>query len=217
MVSGYDYIFAADENSSFDVEFIVTDRHSSTNSSTSASTGFTMLDFNAQGNGMGIGKVSETQETLEIGMKTKFFFDVEFGADVNAGEKFLQTLIDTIYPVGSIYLAYNHTNPGELFGGTWVRIENHFLWATTSGGIIGQTGGESEVTLTQNQIPAHQHNINWTDSDGNAGGSTLDNPLIRYANSGTGYSGIVTGFTGGGQSHNNMPPYIQVSVWRRTA
>lgn len=217
MVSGYDYLFAADENSSYDVEFIVTDRHSSTNSSTSASTGFVMLDFNAKGNGMGIGKVSETEDTLEVGLKTRFFFDVEFGANVTFAETFMQSIFDAIYPVGSIYLAYNHTDPSTLFGGTWVRIENRFLWATTPGGIIGQTGGENEVTLTRSHIPEHQHEIAWTDSDGDAGGSTLDHPLIRYGSSGIGYTGITTLPSGGGQAHNNMPPYIQVSVWRRTA
>ena len=28
----------------------------------------------------------------------------------------------SVYPVGSIYLSVNGTNPSELFGGTWARI-----------------------------------------------------------------------------------------------
>ena len=29
------------------------------------------------------------------------------------------SLLNSIYPVGSIYLSVNSTNPGTLFGGTW--------------------------------------------------------------------------------------------------
>ena len=49
-------------------------------------------------------------------------------------------IIDLIYPIGSIYLAYNHTNPATLFGGTWVRISAHLLYATSASGVIGETG-----------------------------------------------------------------------------
>ena len=30
-----------------------------------------------------------------------------------------KSLVDHIYPVGSIYMSVNNTNPGTLFGGTW--------------------------------------------------------------------------------------------------
>lgn len=47
------------------------------------------------------------------------------------------------YPVGSVYIAYNHTDPGTLFGGTWERLENTLLWATTSGGVIGWVSAQA--------------------------------------------------------------------------
>lgn len=116
------------------------------------------------------------------------------------------------YPVGSIYFAYNHTSPASLFGGTWVRITNAFLWATASSGTIGQTGGESTHTLTVNEIPSHSHGRIYSD--------TVSEKKFPWFNSAVG-SGDKVGYdyvmTGGGAAHNNMPPYIQVSAWRRTA
>lgn len=121
------------------------------------------------------------------------------------------------YPVGSIYIAYNHESPAELFGGTWLRISNAFLWATTSGGTIGQTGGEQTHTLTANEIPKHRHSL--TVAHENTGNSKTPEDVVIYRsnNQATGFVGTVsTSEIGGGAAHNNMPPYIQVSVWRRT-
>ena len=114
------------------------------------------------------------------------------------------------YPVGSIYIAYHHTSPASLFGGTWERITNAFLWAVDGSGTIGQTGGAKEVTLTVNQLPAHSHGSVYSQhADG-----TKDKAWYSSSGSSVAYGAVETG---GGQAHNNMPPYIQVSVWRRTA
>lgn len=119
------------------------------------------------------------------------------------------------YPVGSVYIAYNHTDPSTLFGGTWVRITNAFLWAVDASGTIGQTGGEKEHTLTTREIPEHSHTIYVANT---ASGSTSANNRVRYNNDATSFAGnLSTAVAGGGQAHNNMPPYIQVSIWRRTA
>lgn len=114
------------------------------------------------------------------------------------------------YPVGSIYIAYNHTNPGTLFGGTWERITGGFLWASQSGDTIGQTGGERTVTLTAKQIPSHNHGGTYT----NAGTASKTHAWLASGGSAMAYDTVNTG---GGEAHNNMPPYIQVSIWRRTA
>ena len=119
------------------------------------------------------------------------------------------------YPIGSIYIAYEHTSPASRFGGTWTRITEAFLWATSSGGTIGQTGGESTHTLTASEIPSHSHTVAVANTT--TGGTAAAN-IIRYNSEATSYLGSIgTTSTGGGESHNNMPPYIQVAVWRRTA
>lgn len=39
----------------------------------------------------------------------------------------MSNIIDTVYPVGSIYTSVNDTNPATLFGGTWEQIRDEFL------------------------------------------------------------------------------------------
>lgn len=196
-VNGAEYIFEADGSNSYDVEVEAKDRHGTTTRSTSASTAFTLMNWGADGTSMGIGKVAEKANTVQIAL------DVEFLGKVKG------TIFDAIYPVGSIYLAYNHTNPGTLFGGTWVRIENAFLWATGATGTIGQTGGERTVTLTEAQMPKHNHGGTYTNA-----GEARTHAWLASGGSAMGYDTVEAG---GGQAHNNMPPYIQVSAWRRTA
>lgn len=124
-----------------------------------------------------------------------------------------KTIFNLIYPVGSIYMSVNSTSPQTLFGGTWTRIEDTFLLAAGGTYKAGTTGGEATHKLTIEEMPSHNHyvpNIKYTDSDsGHA-----------YAESwggGEDNRAIYTGNTGGNAAHNNMPPYLSVYMWKRTA
>ena len=65
---------------------------------------------------------------------------------------------------------------------------------------IGAFGGAKEVILTTDQIPAHSHSV--AEYSGNVSGANhISSPVT------TGLQGTSTGTTGGGQAHNNMPPY----------
>ena len=180
------------------MEIEAKDRHGTETRATSASTAFTLMNWSADGTGMGIGKVAEKSGTLQIGL------DVEFIGKVSGA------IFDAIYPVGSIYIAYNHTDPSTLFGGTWARMTDGFLWASRPTDIIGQTGGEKTHVLTEAEMPAHSHGSVYSQH------STGTKSYAWYT---TGGSSVAYGpvSTGGGAAHNNMPPYIQVSIWRRTA
>lgn len=87
-------------------------------------------------------------------------------------------LADILYPVGSVYMSVDATDPSEIYGGTWQRIRGRFLWAT---GSTPKTEGGStttnETVLSVNQMPKHSHtrgtmNITgafdprWVDSSG---------------------------------------------------
>ncbi len=130
-----------------------------------------------------------------------------------------KTIFDLIYPVGSIYLAYNHINPSTLFGGTWVRIEQRFLWAVGSdNATIGKTGGEYDHTLTIEEMPSHRHNYMVYDASGTdySAEGNFGNVAAYASDKAKGWASYPS-YTGGGAAHNNMPPFIQISAWRRTA
>lgn len=119
---------------------------------------------------------------------------------------------DYFYPVGSYYETSDASfDPNSAWGGTWVlEAEGQVHIGAGSNYTIGDVGGEAEVTLTIDEMPSHTHN--------------LPN-VMGYVNStggGNGTFGAVdtwrtVGETGGGQPHNNMPPYIAVNRWHRTA
>lgn len=116
------------------------------------------------------------------------------------------------YPVGAIYISVNSVSPQRLFGGKWEQLKDRFLLAAGDTYHPGQTGGEAEVQLKIDQIPSHNH------------GYTVPT-LVQQGYNGTGqvllnYTGLgsdVTGSTGGGKAHNNMPPFLAVYVWKRVA
>lgn len=122
--------------------------------------------------------------------------------------------INLVYPVGSIYISANSTNPGTLFGtGTWERVKDRFLLAAGDDYTAGDTGGEAEHTLTVAEMPSHRHTTNsyahyYTDSGSYS---------INSSGGRTGIDQLTTTYAGGGEAHNNMPPYLAVYVWKRIA
>lgn len=117
------------------------------------------------------------------------------------------------YPIGSIYLSVNSTNPGTIFGGTWEQIKDRFLLTAGSTYSNGSTGGEATHKLTVSEMPSHTHGYSsgrwyWAERDG--GGDIITNQ------SGTSYLfSRTTSATGGNTAHNNMPPYLVVYAWKR--
>lgn len=150
----------------------------------------------------------------------------------------LPSIVDAIYPVGSIYMNVNNVDPGQIFGGTWVQIEDTFLLAAGQTYTAGATGGESSHALTKEELPTEHMTFRRiyntadgsvidvmasSETDGSIGAAdgTQGRPNINF-HAAT-ISGLTTGqkamqYTyGGNQAHNNMPPYLAVYVWKRTA
>ena len=164
------------------------------------------------------------------------------------------SIFDIIYPVGSIYMSVNSTDPATLFGGTWQRITGRFLLAATDGGssgasqAAGNTGGSP-------YLQAHTHSFTGSSHSHDAGNKQC---FLRY-NQGTVSTGVQERSVASGASGNykapvvnnanvdwsyldktsaetvggtvgavntsglstgnagNMPPYLSVYVWKRTA
>ena len=101
--------------------------------------------------------------------EAKFYYDKNSNADYDTGNELAtmndlptnSSIVDLIYPVGSIYMSANDVNPSTLFGGTWERIEDKFLLSKGSSyRTLGGTGGSATVSLTQSQMPRHTHTQN---------------------------------------------------------
>lgn len=125
--------------------------------------------------------------------------------------------IDRIFPVGSIYMSTKNVNPGTFIGGTWSRIEGRFLLGCSSSHPAAETGGEEKHTLSASEMPSHSHKI-WTaasSGEGNYWSFTTQKTTGAWYDKDTEGSHVES--VGGSQPHNNMPPYLAVYMWERTA
>lgn len=150
--------------------------------------------------------------------------------------KSMINIVDAVYPVGSIYMSVNSTSPASLFGGTWEQIKDRFLLGAGSKS-AGATGGEENHTLTISEMPSHTHEtalfVNPSDTSWGVFGRgnnlksyksnyaswfefyTYGNDANRYAEGDE--TSLLTKSNGSTSSHNNMPPYLSVYIWKRTS
>lgn len=146
-----------------------------------------------------------------------------------------QGIADLIYPVGSIYMSLNATNPNLLFGGTWQLLSNRFLVGAGPEFPPGSAGGESTHRLTVDEMPSHTHSGS-TNSAGrhshkiaslgtHSGGQKVADATTSTRTMYAGYiseegehsHGLSIYAAGGNAAHNNLPPYLAVYMWERTA
>lgn len=126
------------------------------------------------------------------------------------------------YPVGSIYMSVNSTNPGELFGGTWEQIQGRFLLGQGSGYSVGAIGGEANHALSVSELPkniGHLNALSWASNNWMTDGSfsVEQKNKDRTSPGGSDWGDALYTLSGGGLAHNNMPPYLVVYIWKRTA
>lgn len=156
-------------------------------------------------------------------------------SDVGAITK--SDLLDFVYPVGSIYMSVNNVSPQTFLGGTWIRINGRFLLGAgantantdnTYGSLaanqinrsVNEQGGEVTHKLTIAEMPSHSHKvyIRRASDEALGYGATVSGAFQnRLIVTGSYDFGLDSSTEGNGSAHNNMPPYLVVYMWKRTA
>jgi microcystin-dependent protein len=154
-------------------------------------------------------------------------------------------VVDLIYPVGSIYMSVNNVNPATLFGGEWEQIKDKFLLSSGDVYTNGVTGGSADAVVvshthsqtnhTHGMAHTHSHNhkaISYATNGGSGSNRRTPNgygasgqdgvfntDTDATASSKTTTDGAAANIQSAGESGvgKNLPPYLTVNVWKRTA
>jgi hypothetical protein len=144
--------------------------------------------------------------------------------------------LNHMYVVGAIYLSTVSTSPASLFGGTWEQIQGRFLlgagqvdanttsyWGTIATTDVncaaGEKAGEAWHTLADNELPnfSVKTNLYGGSAVGAGSGSQGCSFTFSWASASSCDSLLTANHTGGGNKFSNMPPYLAVYMWKRTA
>ena len=147
---------AISTETSYDIRYTLADAFSTISVQDIVSTAAVVMDFKSGGKGVAVGKVAETDNCFEVSEA----WDVKVYGKLL--KDYIQSFIKTMYPVGSIYMSVNATNPSTYFGGTWVawgsgRVPVGVNTSDSNFNTVEKTGGAAAVTLSASQIPSHTH------------------------------------------------------------
>lgn len=170
--------------------------------------------------------------------------DVYSCGDIVPGK--ITGIANLIYPIGAIYMSVNSTPPEALFGGTWERIRDRFLLAAGSTYAAGKMDGSADAVVVRHSHKQSSHAHSPSDGEqygfmeykqgrvsrtkvktdsssagryailGTSGASSAEESNLGFAH----YTSFATpeisdsGVSGEGK---NMPPYLTVYMWKRTA
>jgi microcystin-dependent protein len=162
---------------------------------------------------------------------------------------FVQSFVNQAIPIGAIIMWSGSTAPtgwqlcdfsdilsGPLAGQKTPDLRDRFVVGTGTSYAIGDTGGSNTVTLTEQQMPVHNHSItdpghahsisqiNGQTGLGSSGndltndGTPLSNPISTDSNT-TGITATnnAGGLNGETQAHENRPPYYALAFIMRVS
>lgn len=141
----------------------------------------------------------------------------------------MTTLSKLIYPVGSIYMSANSTNPKNLFGGTWVawgtgRVPIGVNASDSDFSSVEKTGGSKTVNIAHNHVESVGADTNTmyltAGANGGVYGSTINSSANRMTWKGTPATGATRlnkTSTAGSSTQSIVQPYITCYMWKRTA
>lgn len=165
---------------------------------------------------------NDTSLKIDVGKSIFFISSNEKKCYINDYEV---ATFNRVYPIGSIYMNINNTNPNELFGiGTWEQIEGRFLLGANSNYAAGTTGGKEKVRLNA-AIGSYDNSINTLGFVGDTASAYQLNNGPTYVVTGGNtsatnmgnHSTIVTERDVNDRDVTIMPPYLVVYIWKRVA
>lgn len=177
-----------------------------------------------------------TTDIQELSTKLGLVEDLVLQDDDNepvSVDAIVSSVVSAIYPVGSIYITLNASNPSTILGvGGWTKVsQGRFLvgQGTGSDGTdslnVSNIGNDSGVgkykhTLTYNEMPNHIHKYTSPIASGQPNakgiGSGIGAPNQNHAVWSV-PNDDDTLPAGGNQPHNNTPPFFGAYIWQRTS
>ena len=231
-----------DTTKQYDVLVTITDSMGSGSRSTYLSKAKFVIDVNRDGTGIAFGETADDDKE-QMSVNLPVVFKRGIGVRDHAGQ--ITNLVDLIYPVGAIFMSAVSTNPGTYLGGTWEQIKDKFLLAAGDTYAAGAEGGSADavnVSHTHTQA-SHDHSPSGGSGYGFAiykasGGvgrvkvSTSSGTRYTFAGKSGAADADSSGLlwykktsdatpainsAGEDGTGKNMPPYLAVYVWKRTA
>lgn len=145
---------------------------------------------------------------------------------------FVQTVLQALYPVGTVYTnATSSTNPATLLGfGTWTAFGAGKVMIGLDSGdatfsTVGNTGGSKDAIVVSHTHtatvtdPGHTHTDTGVQQTDSSSGSNNTQTFNGSHNTGSATTGISVAIstTGSSATNANLPPYVVVYLWKRTA
>lgn len=140
--------------------------------------------------------------------------------NINFTLKRNNSLVNLLFPIGQIIIKGDNADYSNWLGFSWERTAVGKVLVgldttDTDFNAIGKTGGEKKHILTVDEMPSHTHGV--PQAHPYNGSAEAHYTLVRQSfDKSTAYN-VDTSATGGGEAHNNMPPYQVVAYWKRIA
>lgn len=140
--------------------------------------------------------------------------------NINFTLKQNNSLVNLLFPIGQIIIKSDNEDYSDWLGFSWERTAVGKVLVgldttDTDFNAIGKIGGEKTHILTVDEMPSHTHGVPQAHPYNKD--ATEHYTLVRQSfNQITEYN-VDTSATGGGEAHNNMPPYQVVAYWKRIA
>lgn len=152
------------------------------------------------------------------------------GDDPEVNAPSISAVLNAVYPIGSIYMSVNNTNPSTFIGGTWVawgagRVPVGVDTSDSAFDTAEETGGEKTHILTEGEMPTHSGHLQVNSGIPNSGSANAKflSTMSTHGEIPRGWNDLGNEYypagtdRGSSQAHNNLQPYITCYMFKRTA